>query len=184
MSTEQHEGVRRVRARAAEDRKTANMKFRTSGDLREKIEAAAAKSGRTASAEAEIRLINSFNLEPFHELVFGSGDDVRKFVTNILTAAKTIQDYENPKGHRIGSQNWTDSEHTRVAIRQAMRVLVDHFAPAPPRPADLDEPVEKQSGYTRDLRHMERFGREFAQLMTGQLPELERDLMRQDAAEH
>ncbi|WP_123834626.1 hypothetical protein [Methylobacterium currus] len=63
--TNSDEGASRRRGRPAlpaEDRKSTNLKFRTRPILRERIEAAAAESGRTVSEEVENRLEKSFEI--------------------------------------------------------------------------------------------------------------------------
>jgi hypothetical protein len=109
------------------------MKFRTREDLRERIEAAAAASGRSASEEIEVRLYNSFNIEPLHHMVFGNGDDAKRLISNFLTVIKTVQDYENPVDVRLGSVDWRgpnlESDLTRAALLAAFAVLVEQALP-------------------------------------------------------
>ncbi len=66
------EGEAKKRGRhpkAAADRKSANMKFRTREDLREMLEAAAERSGFSVSEECERRLFASFTADDLRLIV-------------------------------------------------------------------------------------------------------------------
>ena len=190
MNTIEHNQPRgRGRPSKSEDeRKSANMKFRTREDLREKIEAAAAASGRSASEEVEARLYNSFNLEPLHHMVFGNGDDAKRLITNLLTVIKTVQDYENPIDVRLGSVEWRgqnlESDLTRAALLSAVAVIVEQALPDPRTPDQIPFSDEQRRMYAGALAHMHAFGNEFALLITGQLPRLAEMLNHDGEPEH
>ena len=191
MSTLEHESARgRGRpAKAAEDRKSASMKFRTREDLRDKIEAAAAAAGRSASEEVEERIKASFNIEPLHHMVFGNGSDAKRLITLILTSIRTIQEYENPHiGPGLGTDDWRGPELecdlTRAALRNAFSVIISQALPPPRAPEQTDLPAEQQQMYARALNHMKGFGIEFAELITGQRPDLAQALNADGVEEH
>ncbi|MCJ2018022.1 hypothetical protein MKK84_11385 [Methylobacterium sp. E-065] len=190
MNTIEHDQPRRRGrpGKAADERKSANMKFRTREDLREKIEAAAADAGRSASEEVEARLLNSFNVEPLHHMVFGNGDDARRLITNILTAIKTVQDYENPIDVKLGTVDWRGedplSDFTRAALRNAFSVIISQALPPPRAPDQLPFSDEQRKVYERALNHMKAFGIEFAELITGQRPNLAEALNSAGDPEH
>lgn len=185
MNTSTHAEPKRMGRppKAPEDRKSATMRFRTREGLREQLEEAALASGRSPSEEAEIRLINSFKLEPLHQLYFGNGKCTTDFLHDMLAIIRTVQEYENPKGRRIGSKDWSDSELTREALRAAFAVLIPVHLPAPPRPEAITNPPEEQRAYGAALEHMRDLGKDLAKAITGQRPDLVERIVRPNVAE-
>ena len=191
MSTIEHEnGRRRGRpSKGVDERKSANMKFRTREDLREKIEASAARTGRSASEEVEARLLASFNIEPLHQMVFGNGDDARRLITLMLTTIRTVQEYRNPNiGPGLGTDDWRgdalECDLTRAALRNAFSVIISQALPAPRSPEEANLMDNQREVYRDALNHMKGFGIEFGKLITGQKPDLAAALNADGAPEH
>ena len=142
--TGQDEKRRRTRAtsppgrppRHPGQRLSKNRTFRVHGDFDEKLQAAAAASGRSVSEEIEFRLAQSFDREPFIELVLG-GDENAKVLQSIATVMKL----ESYKGH------WLKDVETSDTVRRAINFLIGQFAEPYQPPAlstvYIDPPVER-----------------------------------------
>lgn len=73
---------------AEEDRKTANLTFRTRGGLRAQLEEAAQESGRSVSEEIEYRLQTSFDRQSVAKQIYGQKHDgLIRALSSILGSA-------------------------------------------------------------------------------------------------
>lgn len=168
----------------AGDRKTETMRFRVREDLHNALHDAASKSQRTVNEEAEIRLENSFNLEKLHQAVYDSGDDARQFILSVINVISTVQGSKAPTGEQIGSPEWLRSPLTRAGLRSALDVLVDHFIPPPQSPEETPWTATEQRHYAVALELMQELGVDHARLITGQTPEVEEMLSRDESGDH
>lgn len=95
-----------------------NRTFRVRGGLDEKLQAAAAASGRSVSEEIEFRLDQSFDRDAFIGLVLG-GDENSKVLQTIATVMKL----ESRAGH------WMKDMKTVERVGRAAIYVITYFAP-------------------------------------------------------
>lgn len=167
MSMNQQEQTRRMGrpAKSEGERKSEVLRFRVQEALKKQLEAASNISERTVTEEAEKRLQNSFILEPFHKIMFGS-DSAKNFFLALINIVEVIQTHENPPGYQLGSEDWSQ-DYTRAALRAALEVLIDVMIPPPTDPeTTVWSPAEKRH-YAAGLDYMTEFGREYAEEYTG-----------------
>jgi hypothetical protein len=99
------------------ERLSKNRTFRVRGGLDEKLQAAAAASGRSVSEEIEFRLDQSFDRDAFIGLVLG-GDENAKVLQSIATVMKL----ESHNGH------WLKDVNTSETVRRAVNFVIGKFA--------------------------------------------------------
>ena len=87
------------------------------GGLDERLQAAAAATGRSVSEEIEFRLDQSFDRDAFFGLVLG-GDENAKVLQSIATVMKL----ESYKGH------WLKDVETSDTVRRAVNFVIGQFA--------------------------------------------------------
>ena len=118
------------------ERLSKNRTFRVRGGLDEKLQAAAAASGRSVSEEIEFRLDQSFDRDGFIGLVLG-GDENAKVLQTIAAVMK----------HGSHNGHWLKEASTAETVRsEAVNFVIEHVrrtlpaaagvlplsAPAPP----------------------------------------------------
>jgi hypothetical protein len=99
------------------ERLSKNRTFRVRGGLDERLQAAAAATGRSVSEEIEFRLDQSFDRDAFFGLVLG-GDENAKVLQSIATVMKL----ESYKGH------WLKDVETSDTVRRAVNFVIGQFA--------------------------------------------------------
>jgi hypothetical protein len=99
------------------ERLSKNRTFRVRGGLDEKLQAAAAASGRSVSEEIEFRLDQSFDRDAFIGPVLG-GDENAKVLQSIATVMKL----ESHNGH------WLKDVKTSDTVRRAVNFVIGQFA--------------------------------------------------------
>jgi hypothetical protein len=99
------------------ERLSKNRTFRVRGGLDEKLQAAAAASGRSVSEEIEFRLDQSFDRDAFIGLVLG-GDENAKVLQSMAMAMKL----ESRNGH------WLKDVNTADTVRKAVNFIITQFA--------------------------------------------------------
>jgi hypothetical protein len=98
------------------ERLSKNRTFRVRGGLDEKLQAAAAVSGRSVSEEIEFRLDQSFDRDAFIGLMVG-GDENARILRTIAIAMK----YASHSGH------WLNRGSTVEAVLFATRYIIRVF---------------------------------------------------------
>jgi hypothetical protein len=105
------------------------------GGLDERLQAAAAATGRSVSEEIEFRLDQSFDRVAFFGLVLG-GDENAKVLQSIATVMKL----ESYKGH------WLKDVETSDTVRRAVNFVIGQFAEPyqhPPLFPAVTNPMER-----------------------------------------
>lgn len=169
----------------AEERRGHNLTFRTRADFRERLEQAAARSGRSVTEEVELRIERSFevdhlirSLDNLCSVFVDNGDLAREFATHVMATIASAQDYVSPDGRQVGSRDWATSLPTRLAIRDGIQILLDHYAPEAV-PEDFEGLSQQDVNDIKQSRGLSKIG---AKMATGQADDLVRLVMRQDAA--
>jgi hypothetical protein len=118
------------------ERLSKNRTFRVRGGLDEKLQAAAAASGRSVSEEIEFRLDQSFDRDAFIGLVLG-GDENAKVLQTIATVMKL----ESRNGH------WLKDVNASETVRRAVNFVIGQFAEPYQPPSfftmSVDLPMER-----------------------------------------
>jgi hypothetical protein len=117
------------------ERLSKNRTFRVRGGLDEKLQAAAAASGRSVSEEIEFRLDQSFDRDAFIGLVLG-GDENAKVLQSIATVMKL----ESYNGH------WLKDVKSSETVRRAVNFVIGQYAePYQPPPLSPTNPVMERT---------------------------------------
>jgi len=114
----------------AEEVKRHALGVRTTRALKEKLEAAAATTGRSLAQEVELRLEQSFQGADHIAIPLG-------LLRNLIEAAEA----------RTG-EKWNEDYMTWVAASKAARLLMDIYKPAPPNKAAI---AEAEKAYTEQV---------------------------------
>jgi len=100
--------------KAKEDRKAVNFTFRSRGQMRERLEKAAAASGRSISEEIEFRLNQSFDEERLSAAFLG-GNDTAKALQGIAN----VMQLETAAG-----TPWSKDQEKVEAVRTAADLII------------------------------------------------------------
>lgn len=167
----------------AEERKGSNLTFRTRSDFRDRLEQAAAQSGRSVTEEVELRVERSFEvdrvvrrLDELSSVFLDNGPDALSFVTKLMASISSIQEFKSESGDRVGSQDWSSSAATSAGVRAATLSLLDHFAPE----IDLSNFTEKYPGQLKDIRKAKALAELWARMATGRADDVIELVMRQN----
>jgi hypothetical protein len=106
------------------ERLSKNRTFRVRGSLDEKLQAAAAASGRSVSEEIEFRLDQSFDRDAFIGVLLG-GDENAKVLQSIAMVMKL----ESRSGHWLKDANTANT--VRKAVNFIIRQLAQRYRPPP-----------------------------------------------------
>lgn len=162
--------------KAADERKGANLTFRTRADFRARLEEAAEKSGRSVTEEVELRVERSFEadatarrLDDVLSVFFSHGPHALEFVKDVMVAVSQLHEQKAPDGRLIGSEDWPNSPATRVGVRKAVELLLDHH-------------VGNDQGEGPDFERMKAIAVLSARFASGNTADLIEFLMRQDDA--
>lgn len=167
-----------------EERKGGNLTFRTRADFRERLEEAAAQSGRSVTEEVELRVERSFESEVVQKrlndvvgVFYDHGAVALNFVTSVMSSVGTLGEAKSPDGRRLGSEVWGESRPMMAGVRAAVLRLLEHYAPeAALQPLDGDTPQMSE-----DIARMKAHGDLLARIATGRADDVIDMVMRQSA---
>lgn len=183
-TTAQQPQPRRGRpAKDPSERKGASLKMRTREDIREKLELAAAKSGRSISEEAEIRLYNSFALESVHNVLYSSGGDAFQLMNSIATAVHAITQFSRENGSLFDLNELRDNPANKAAIYEAVKIILNKTVEIE-WPKDMKLPFEQMSPETKEIVRMRNLGRLIGSAWTGRAKDIVELMVRQHAADN
>ncbi|MHB2208646.1 hypothetical protein [Methylobacterium sp. CM6257] len=159
----------------ADERKGHNLTFRTRADFRDRLEQAAAQSGRSVTEEVELRVERSFEIDRiirgYNDLMsvfIENGENARKLATSLMAVVSIVQDQKSKDGRQIGSENWLNSPATRAGVRLGAISLIEHYAPA----ID-DEELSRLDAETRsDIARAETIAKLQVMMATGRASEM------------
>jgi hypothetical protein len=165
--------------------KVGSLTFRTRADFRERLEQAAAQSGRSVTEEVELRVERSFEIDPivrdYNNLMsvfIDNGENARKFATSAMAIISILQELKAKDGHQIGSEDWSNSVATRAGLRRGLTSLVDHYAPQL-----IDSERKKLSAEVlSDISRAESIAKLQAMIETGRISDVLDLVVRQDDA--
>jgi Arc-like DNA binding domain len=134
--------------KAKEDRKAVNFTFRSRDQMRERLEAAAAASGRSISEEIEYRLNQSFDEERLSAAFLG-GNDTAKALQLIANAMRL----ETAAGD---GTPWSKDQRKAEAVQTAATLLIAGSAGLPVVPpttvvTELGDPSERGRKLAKSL---------------------------------
>jgi hypothetical protein len=99
--------------KAKEDRKAVNFTFRSRDQMRERLEAAAAASGRSISEEIEFRLNQSFEDERLSDAFLGGNDTAK--VLQLMANAMRLE--------TAAGAPWSEDQKKAEAVRTAAHLI-------------------------------------------------------------
>lgn len=165
--------------------KVGTLTFRTRADFRERLEQAAAQSGRSVTEEVELRVERSFEIDRivrgYNDLMsvfIENGENARKLATSAMAIISILQDLKSKDGRQIGSENWHNSVATRVGLRRGLISLVDHYAPE----LNDDERESLSTEERSDIARAEAIAKLQVLIETGRISEVLDLAVRQDDA--
>jgi hypothetical protein len=126
------------------ERLSKNRTFRVRGSLDEKLQAAAAASGRSVSEEIEFRLDQSFDRDAFIGVLLGSDENAK-----VLRSIAMVMKLESRSGH------WLKDVNTVDTVRQAVDFIIRQFAQShgPPPPNVSAEDAARTAATVQVLQH-------------------------------
>lgn len=165
--------------------KVGTLTFRTRADFRERLEQAAAQTGRSVTEEVELRVERSFEIDRivrgYNDLMsvfIENGDNARKLATSLMAVVSIVQELKSKDGRQIGNENWSESPATRAGVRLGAISLIDHYAPK----LD-DKELSKLGAETRsDIARAEAIAKLQVMMATGRTNEVLDLVARQDDA--
>lgn len=167
----------------ADERKGHNLTFRTRANLRERLEEAAEKSGRSVTEEVELRVERSFETDRivrgFNDLssIFvENGDAARHFASAMMGLIASVQEAKAADGRQIGSQDWSNSPATKAGVRICVSSLLDYYVP---KIGDEERAALDAQG-RQDLGRVEALSKLWAKMSTGRESEVLDLFMRQN----
>jgi predicted HicB family RNase H-like nuclease len=107
--------------KAEEDRKAVNFTFRSRGQMRERLQAAAIAAGRSISEEIELRLERSFWQEEIE------GDTVTLQIRVSQRLRRELEEAAKHEGHSMNTEIWDrldssfQQENEKEMIRSAVQ---------------------------------------------------------------
>lgn len=169
----------------ADERKGANLTFRTRADFRERLEQAAQQSGRSVTEEVELRVERSFEIDrmirgftDLSSIFIENGETARKFASSAMALIASVQETKAIDGRQIGMQDWSNSPATRAGIRICVTELLNHYAP------ELDDAelsaLDVQA--RDDVGRVKTLAKIWALMSTGRENEVLHMMVRQDGA--
>ncbi|MCJ2116554.1 hypothetical protein MKK65_08165 [Methylobacterium sp. J-001] len=161
--------------------KVGTLTFRTRADFRERLEQAAAQSGRSVTEEVELRVERSFEmdrvvrrLDDLCSVFIDNGEMARNFATSLMANIASVQDLKTKNGEKIGSQNWSESLPTRAGIRAGAMILLDHYAPE----LDVEELETCTEQDLQNIKKSQTLADVWAKMATGQEEDIVTQVMR------
>jgi Arc-like DNA binding domain len=119
--------------KSEKDRKAVNFTFRSRGQMRERLQGAAASSGRSVSEEIEYRLDQSFTREPLVSQLVGGNHNAK--VLELIADALNVLNVM--RSHDLEAKNWTEREIAEI-FRIAVDLIIASWGGLPEQPPQQD----------------------------------------------
>lgn len=167
--------------KSADERKSETLRFRVREDLKQRVAAAAASSGRSLSEEAEFMIETFLEYSEILNLLVDQGN-ARNLISSICGIILAVQGHEIAPNQPVTMNDWNADgplpQWTRSGLRAGLHVVIDHSIP---RPLEFEQmnwsvPPKRLEDikvyYESNVKYMHDIGIEIGHMFTGHPPEM------------
>lgn len=173
--------------KSADERKSETLRFRVREDLKDRVAAAAASSGRSISEESEFMIETFLKYRKILDMM-EKQENVRELISSICKTISVVQEHKIAENQPVTMNDWNADgplpQWTRSGLRAGLQVIIEHSIPRPLEFEQIDWSVSPKRledikvYYESNIKYMHDIGVEVGQIFTGQSIELSDELVK------